>query len=262
MKRSVLAATLFAALLAASPATAELKTASFRADSAYPLPEGRFELGLFGPLRYGLSERVELSAYPLYFFVIPNISAKYALMASGPFQVATRHSLVYPTLLLGLVSREGTGGILQPTTNAPHILALTNEALITRALGANHSTTLKLGISVAPRFGGGDAPGTELETIDLPLIYARTAAYHSFATARAGIAFAGKIAGPFAYTVDADYFFMPEMDGSFAFEHATMLSWHASDDFLVQAGYTLVFGEYPFGTQLHVLPMIDLKWGF
>ena len=45
--------------------------------SAYPMPKGRWEVGIFQPMRYGLNEGLEVSTHPLLFFVMPNISLKY-----------------------------------------------------------------------------------------------------------------------------------------------------------------------------------------
>lgn len=40
-----------------------------------------------------------------------------------------------------------------------------------------------------------------------------------------------------------------------------MITWHATPSFVVQAGYEIVYGMYPFGhTQLHLLPLADVMW--
>jgi endonuclease/exonuclease/phosphatase family metal-dependent hydrolase len=46
--------------------------------TAYTLPAGRWEVGLFQSLRHAWSESVELSTHPLAFFLIPNLSVKWS----------------------------------------------------------------------------------------------------------------------------------------------------------------------------------------
>jgi len=82
--------------------------------TAYLLPPGRCEIGLFQPIRYGISETKEISFHPLFMFVIPNAKLKLARKDIGIFHLASEHSLSYPTILLNLISRKGTGGIISP----------------------------------------------------------------------------------------------------------------------------------------------------
>ncbi len=256
---------LLGAVCLASSAQAETTTlrASFAGHTAYVVGENNFEIGVFGALRYGLTENVELSTHPLFLFVIPNVAAKVAWFSGENSQFSSRHTLVYPTLLLNLVSREGTGGILPPTTEVPQIFALSNDALFSHQITEHHTMTWKLGVTVAPHFGGGTAGATQFTTIDVPLVYARTAAYYSVGSGVAGLAVDGPIWGPFSFVVDAGFFVMPGMDdGKFAVEQGTTLRWNPSRSWMVQAGYKLVVGSYPFGMQTDILPTADVQWAF
>ncbi len=48
-----------------------------------------------------------------------------------------------------------------------------------------------------------------------------------------------------------------------AFEHKGLLLWNKSQRFQLCLGYKLTFGEYPFGTQWHLLgPLVDLQWAW
>ena len=49
---------------------------NWKSHSAKILPKKRFEVGLFQPFRYGYSETLEYSTYPLWFFVMPNMTLK------------------------------------------------------------------------------------------------------------------------------------------------------------------------------------------
>lgn len=226
-----------------------------RADT---LPAGRWEVGVFAPLKYGLTEKVELSTHPLAFFVMPNLSAKISWTQSAPWRVATRHGVHYPTLLLGMVAREGTGGLLPATTDVPHILGLTSEVLATTNVPLHRRwVTVRLGFTVAARFGG-----ERLPALELPVLFPRTAAYSSWGTGHAGIALEGEIAGPFYYLIDSAMFVIPGYEGSFAFENTVDLSWRPSERFMLLLGGRGIYGGYPYGERFHVVPMVDAKFGF
>jgi hypothetical protein len=224
-------------------------------DTAHTLPEGQWEIGLFGPLRYGLTEKVELTANPLLFFLMPHATAKVGLVETDGWKVAVRHGLTYPTPMLRLFAREGIGGIIPAHQDIPHIIALNNELLVSKLLGGDHQVTWKVGVQVAPRFG--DSTWT---TLDLPLLYGRTAAYHSYATGRMGVDFHGTLIGPLDYAVDADVFVMPGLEGNYAVEHGARLTMNFSERFVLQGGYKMIYGGYPFGRQFHMLPVVELQW--
>ena len=106
-----------------------------------------------------------------------------------------------------------------------------------------------------------------LKTIDLPLVYPRLAAVFSPASFVLGADLDGELPSPFAYLIDMDVFLMTEARAPFAVEHSGLVTWRATSEFLVQAGYKLVFGSYPggpdgFRTQWHILPLLDFQWAF
>ena len=112
--------------------------------TAGTIRKGRFEVGLFSPLRWGVSERVELSAHPLAMFVIPNGGVKLKWTKLGKAQFSSYHSIAYPSILIGLVSRAGTGGFLPADTKIPHIVSSYNAALLTWEYSPRHSATLPI----------------------------------------------------------------------------------------------------------------------
>lgn len=81
-------------LLAALPARAEGLAAR---DSAATGPAGSWSVGLFNPLRYALSDRVELQAHPLLFFVSPNLLARVSHGSLAGFRFAGEYGLSVPT---------------------------------------------------------------------------------------------------------------------------------------------------------------------
>ena len=226
-----------------------------RADT---LPAGRWEVGVFGPLKYALTDKVELSTHPLAFFVLPNVSAKISWNENRPWRLATRHGVHYPTLALKLISREGTGGVLPAATDVPHIIGLTSEVLATTNVPLYRRWfTVRLGFTVAARFGG-----ERLPAIELPVLFPRTAAYSSWGTGHAGLALEGELIGPFYYLLDTTMFVIPGFEGAFAFENTAQLSWRPSTRFMLTAGGRAIYGGYPYGERLHLVPMIDAKFGF
>lgn len=53
-------------------------------DTADVRPRGSWSVGVFNPLRISLSDRVELQAHPLAFFVAPHLDVRVALLAPPP----------------------------------------------------------------------------------------------------------------------------------------------------------------------------------
>ncbi len=227
--------------------------------TAYTLPEGRWEVGVFHPLRYGFSDRVEFAAHPILFFVMPNFSLKWSQNSAGGFDLALRHSLTYPTPLLRIVSREGTGGLISPEFDIPHMIEFYNEFLFSRILEGSHFFTGKIGFSIAAKSDDLD-PGA---LIDYPLAYHRLAVYLHGYGMRFGLDFQGPVAGDFYYVLDMDYHYIPGVKFNKAFESKGMIHWRFSEYSELCAGYKLVYGEYPYGDEWNIfLPMIDYLFAF
>ncbi len=242
------------------PATDEVTDASehreFVAATAFVMDEGRWEVGLFGPLRYGLTDRVELSAHPLWFFVAPNLRAKVGWTNEGDTRVATVHSVTYPTPLLRLLAMEGAGGVLPPDRSVPHIFSIRNEVVISQAF-EEHILTGSAGLQVAPRVGE-----SQLISIDLPVVYPRTAAYFTQVTALGGVSMQGPITDSLGYQTGARVFVYPGAEGSFAAEYDARLRWRSSGSWMVQAGVLGSLAGYPFGLGANLLPVGDIMWAF
>ena len=224
--------------------------------TAFVMEEGSWEVGLFGPLRYGLTDRVELSTHPLWFFVAPNLRAKVGWASQGDTRVATVHSVTYPTPLLRLLAMEGAGGVLPPERAIPHIFSIRNKVVVSQAYG-EHILTGSAGLQVAPRVGE-----SELISIDLPVVYPRTAAYFTGLTALGGVSVQGPISGALGYQTGARFFVYPGAEGSFAAEYDARLRWRSSGSWMIQAGVLGSLAGYPFGLGANLLPVGDIMWAF
>ena len=226
--------------------------------TAYTLPAGRLETGLFQPLRYGWSEAFEVSSHPLVSVLMPNIALKWSHDQICGFFLTTQHNVYYPTPLLRTLSRKGTGGLISPEFTIPHMISFYNGILLSKQITGCLLFTHKMGISIAVKSGSLD----ERTTIDLPLVFPRLAVYYHGYGLRTGDDLQIKIAGRSSFLIDVDVFFFPGAQENFAFEHKGMFLWNKSDRIQFFFGYKLVYGEYPFGKQWHLGPLLDIQWAW
>ena len=124
MKRLIKIIILSASLLA------EEKTWS--SHSAEIIEKGRWEIGLFQPLRYGYSNYSELSIHPGWFFLIPNIEIKESQKDFFGYKTASRYKLTYPTMLLNMLSGDGIGKAIAPEHEMPHMFSFSGSLIGTR----------------------------------------------------------------------------------------------------------------------------------
>lgn len=78
-------------------------------DTAKLDPKGSLSMGVFNPLRYALTDRIELVSHPLVFFVAPNLTARLAVI-EAPLQLTGEVGVSVPTLAMRL-----TQGYLFPS---------------------------------------------------------------------------------------------------------------------------------------------------
>ena len=237
--------------------------------SAYIIKEQRWEMGVFQPFRYGLSESLEYSVHPVLFFIMPNISFKRSQADLGTFKTATRYSMIYPTPLLNMLSKDNIGGLIDPNITMPPMLGLSGSYLMSKDIfGIN--TTSKIGIDIGLALG-------ELDTrsnIDLPLVYHRLEVFHNKWGVHAGVDLTKEITRRVKLFMDIDMRLLPDPDkdrggqeysmhsGDYSIEHKMLLVWSRSPRFRVLAGYKLVTGDYPYGRDTRLLPYLPMmeKW--
>ena len=234
--------------------------------SAFTIPTGRYEIGIFQPLQYGFNESTEFFGFPLLFFIMPNFGIKKKWPEINGINLTTMHSMSCPTFLLRTIAREGTGGILPKEAVVPFILSFENHVLSTFVINDYLLVTPKLGISFSIVSGKADFP-----TIDYHLVYPRTADYHKNPTINFGLDLQGKIIWNFDYYLDGDLFLLALDEGNFTFEHKLMIIWKKSNGFNILVGYKYSIGRFPYtvnkklypsGYDWKFFPLIDLQWGF
>lgn len=91
-----------AAGAAAIPAPSRAESLPAR-DDAFTLPAGGWSVGVWHPARCGVTDRVELRAHPLLFFVAPHVDARVRLATVGGWQVAADGGLAFPSLAMRLL---------------------------------------------------------------------------------------------------------------------------------------------------------------
>lgn len=238
--------------------------------TAFTLPQGRWEVGLFQPVRWGQGDNREFSFFKLSSFLIPNLTVKQKWIKKNEWTISTSHSFYYPTpLLKKLQSPLGmdTGepnmfALISPEFHIPNMVSFGNFVLASKLLNRDKIFTLKAGFVFA--VGGADL--AEESTIDLPLVYHRLAVYYNGWMVRLGSDLNGSLGGKWGYLIDADLFLIPEMKGSFSMEQKSILTWAKSKQFHVSFGYKFIYGLYPDGypnenaARLHILPLLDLQW--
>jgi hypothetical protein len=224
-------------------------------DTAHTLPEGRWEVGLFGPLRYGWSESLEIEIHPLWALVSPHLAVKKDLLEFGRWSIAARQSIAYPTLLLRGLARGGIGGIMPPDSEIPHIISSDTRLLATKDYSEKASVTMRLQLNVAPRFGTSDFPH-----IPVPVVYPRLASYQGVATVGAGTFMRCEMTDGLEVRTDTQLWFMAGNEGNWAVEQWASLRWFAGSKFSVDAGVVGTIGAYPYGQEWHLVPTFDLNW--
>ncbi|MBC8214831.1 MAG: hypothetical protein ISR90_00655 [Candidatus Marinimicrobia bacterium] len=225
-------------------------------ETANTIPKGQFEVGLFQPLKYGMTEKVELSTHPLAFFLMPNLTIKNKV-GDG---TAARFSIYYPTYLLRLLTREGSGGLIAPDPTIPgipHMVSIRQELLVTKSFSST-IITAKAGFSIATKFGGELDSRTEIE---FPTIYQRLNVFYNGHGFNSGLDIRHSF-GKLDILADVDIFYLPEDTNTTFIEHKSMLIWNKSNRFQTAVGYKLVYGEYTDGKDLDIVPVFDLVWSW
>jgi len=237
--------------------------------SAHVITKQRWEIGLFQPLRHGLSDDLEYATYPLWFFVMPNVSFKKAHEDRGSAKTASRLSIVYPTPLLNMLSNEGIGGLIDPNITMPPMLGLSGSLLMSwDAFGV--MVTSKAGIDLGLSMGKLDTRSN----IDLPIVYHRLEVFHNKWGVHAGLDLTKDMTRHLQLFVDLDVRLLPGLEkrnedqsyqmhsGNHSIEHKLLLIWSRSSRFRIITGYKLVSGDFPHGNETRLLPYVPMleKW--
>jgi hypothetical protein len=231
-------------------------------------------VGAFSSAAYGVTDRVELRAHPVGMFLFPSLRAKvnfWSAYSRGlcPCRISQRawwfstgHRIFVPSPLLGLLAKEGSGGLLPANTEIPLSLAMMNEAVLTRDL-LGHLWTLSAGVTVA----GGRS--NDLPMVEFPFLYSTLASLYSPFVVHMGLAVEGTVFGPLDYEVAPRMVMFrpdegipwPGEDTPMAYSQETKLGLHLrlGQHHRLCAGAALVIARYPIGVRSFLVPTLDYR---
>ena len=228
----------------------------FFSNTAYTLPARRGGFSLLHTSRYGIGRRMELGFHPLLVFLSPDIELKWKQIETPGYTLSSFHSINYPSLLMRTVQIEGAGGFISREFDMPDMFAFQNGVMLSKELRKGHHLTGK----ALFEFSVHSSPPDERSTVDLPIVFPRSAVYYKDYGFIAGASFEGRLFGRFAYLATSDAYFFPKGGLDFFSESSLCLIWQTGRRFMLLGGAELTFGEYPFGTQWHLLPVLDFRW--
>lgn len=248
-------------LIETEPVFNDTETSLWSTSTARTIKAGRIESGIFAPLRIGLKNNLEVQVHPILFFVMPNARLKknWTLNQSNKLQVASEHGFTFPTILLNLFAKSGTGGILPPTTDIPPILTLKNKIIVSYFYHKEHSVSVKAALEMNLLHSMNDG----FDDIHLSFVYPRTAVYNHFYTGEIALNFQGIFAKKIGYDADIRMFLIPDTDLTWVFEWNPRLYYNVSNKFRIMAGAVLTTGNIPHEkANFRALPVVDLQWVF
>jgi hypothetical protein len=229
----------------------ETSSVDFTSSSAHTLEDGQWSVGVFAPLRYGLSDTVELSLHPGWAVLAPHIGIKKMHGEISDWTVSSYHRIGYPSPMLKFFARPGIGGMLAADSVIPHIVSCENQVLFTTQKKQN-ITTYSAGVSVALPIGDSD-----YKTIDVPYAYRKTALYQNYIAVSAAVSGEVMFTERFGFRYETQGWFLPLAESKWALEDSNSLIVQLSEKAQMTIGASIVAGEYPYGTNWHVLPTFD-----
>ncbi len=223
--------------------------------SATTLDKGEWSIGVFAPLKYGLTETVELSvAGPVWALAVPHLRVKKRYESVGSWSIASQHQLGYPTPLKKQLAREGTGGVLPPDSRIPHTVVLQNDVYAGTTVFAGE-LTLSAGASFAMEFGESDYP-----TIDYAYGFRQTNLYQNKLTLQLGGGWERFVTERIGIRTWSKIWAYPLAEEQWVVEQRDALLFQVSERSQAMVGVNLSVAEYPWGIQWHAFPVADWAW--
>tara|TARA_B100001094_G_scaffold314689_1_gene353809 strand:- start:499 stop:1257 length:759 start_codon:yes stop_codon:yes gene_type:complete len=239
-------------------------SAQWSSESAYLLEKNRREIGLFSPYKIGMNSGSEIGVNK--FLLMPSIYLKQEAPKYNAWKMARKLRLEYPTP--GLKWMQSPLGkemgdpnmfsLISTQFSIPHMVSFYAGLIGTKGDLKLGQLSLNGGIGIALN-------GKKLSndaTVDLPVIYPRLSVYYNNFVIKSGGEYARLLSDQLYYIIDYEMYLMPGNGGRYAFEQESVLVWQKSNWLNLSFGYKLIVGEYPFGGQAHLLPTINIKFGW
>ena len=234
---------------------ASAEPTQFTPNSATTLDKGDWSIGLFAPLRYGLSDKIELSVvHPGYVLTAPHLRMTIQHAELGAWSVASRHQLGYPTPMLRQFARGGIGGILAPDSIIPHTIVSKNDLYLGQSLDAGE-LTLSLGVSVAVEIGQ-----SNYSTIDYAYAFRQTNLYQNSLMVSVGVGWEQFFTEKVGIRTWNKGFYFPTADEKWVVESRDDVVFQVSERSQALLGVNVSLAEFPWGTQWHAFPAVDWVW--
>ena len=227
----------------------------FTQNSATTLSKGDWSIGVFSPLRYGLTDTIELSVvHPGWVLTTPHLRLMSQYEKLGDWSVASRHQLGYPTPLLKQLARKGTGGVLPPDSTIPHTLVSKNDVYFGKTVNESEMT-LSVGFALAVELGDSDYP-----TIDYAYGFRQTNLYQNKTALQLGFGWEQFITEKIGFRTWSKGYYFPLADEAWALEQRDTVLFQVSETSQASVGVNLSVAEYPWGEQWHAFPALDWMW--
>lgn len=226
-------------------------------NTANTLKHQRKEVGVFAPLKVGLTDSLEVSTHPIWFFLLPQVTVKKQWKPTKKFQLASKHKISYPTLFLRSISKNGSGGILPSTSIIPQLFNLNNSLIISNELSKKSKLGFNIGLDLSLSLGE-----SNFSSIDYPLAYPRTYSFNNIIVPYVGTGFYGRPRNKLNYSYTMNTFILTRNNGGFIIEQSLKVKYIFSKKVKIMAGVISSFGDYPYGKDHNIFPMFDLVFGF
>jgi len=225
--------------------------------STHTLKQGQKEIGLFSPLKIGMKNNMELTVFPVWFFILPNLELKKYWTEIKGIRIASTHKFSYPSLLYNMISKRGIAGILPETSKIPQMFKFNNNIMLGKDFSEHLSLTLTLGLDLCLSFGESDFP-----EIEYYLVYPRTYSYNNLLTPYISLDFTGKITGNFYYNYNSTVFFLTQEYNGWLTEQKLKIQWNFAENWAVKGGTLFTYGDYPYGKGKGWFPIVDIMYKF
>ncbi len=226
-------------------------------NTANTIEKGRKEIGLFGPLKIGLRDSLEISANPIWFIVMPHIAIKKQWNSLIGLQFASKHKITYPTLFLRALSRNGTGGILPSTSIIPQLFKLNNSIILSKEINERLTLSFNAGLDLSIGFGE-----SNLSDIEFHFAYPRVYSFNNLLVPYAGITFTGIATEKIHYNYNLNTFILTGDNSGIIVEQQLKFDYCLSQKVKIVAGIISSYGDYPYGKDFGVFPVADIVFGF
>ena len=231
------------------------ESTQFTPNVARTLDKGDWSIGVFAPLRYGLTDKIELSVvHPGYVITAPHLRVTIEHNQWGDWSVATRHQVGYPTPILRQLSRAGIGGILPPDSIVPHTVVSKNDLYVGSCVGKGE-LTLSVGASLALEIGESD-----YSTIDYAYAFRQTNLYQNNISLQLGLGWEQFLTEKLGLRTWSKGFYYPTADEQWVVESRDDIIVQVSERSQALLGVNLSVAQYPWGNQWHAFPALDWVW--